>query len=301
MDSDRVTSLLHLYEDGAFSRRELITRLTKYTGSAAAATAVLQSAGLAQTTTPTCPAGVQVAEDDPAVLSQMLTIHGEAGPGFIYQSLPADWAAGPRPAVLVVHENRGLTDHIKDVNRRVAKAGFVAVAVDLLSRQGGTSSITDPEAAMQAYNRTLPEQRRQDMASALLTIREQPYVVRERLGAVGFCAGGGNVLDFASRTILLNAAVAFYGPIPAPETLATLEAPLLGIFGELDRFVNPRLPMLMTALLTGGKRHAIHVYEGANHAFHNDTGTNYNPEAACDAWSKTVAFLGRHLNSPPQG
>jgi carboxymethylenebutenolidase len=297
VDLDPVNSLVHLYEDGAFSRRELITRLTKYTGSAAAAAAIVESAGLAEAQTASCPAGIQVSEQDPAVISQLLTIHGEGGPLFIYQSLPADYARAPRPAVLVVHENRGLTDHIRDVTRRVAKAGFVAVAVDLLSRQGGTQTITDPEAALQAYNRTQQQQRTEDMASALLTIRDQPYVVRDKLAAVGFCAGGGNVFDLAVNTNLLNTAVVFYGPIPAQEALANLQAPLLGIFGQQDRFVNPRLPVLLTALTSGNKTYALHVYENAGHAFHNDTATSYNPAAACDAWAKTVAFLGRHLNN----
>jgi carboxymethylenebutenolidase len=297
VDLDPVSSLVHLYEDGAFSRRELIARLTKYTGSATAAAAIVQSAGLAEAQTAGCPAGVQVSEQDPAVISQLLTIHGEGGPLFMYQSLPADYAREPRPAILVVHENRGLTEHIKDVTRRVAKAGFVAVAVDLLSRQGGTHTITDPEAALQAYNRTQQQQRTEDMSSALLTIRDQPYVVRDKLAAVGFCAGGGNVFDVAVNTNLLNAAVVFYGPIPAQESLANLQAPLLGIFGQRDGFVNPRLPTLISALISGNKRYALHVYENAGHAFHNDTGTNYDPAAACDAWSKALAFLNRHLNA----
>jgi carboxymethylenebutenolidase len=296
MERDRVSSLVHLFEDGALSRRELVARLTKHTGSAAAAVAILESAGLANAQTASCPAGVQVSEQDPAVISQMLTIHGEGGPLFIYQSLPADYARAPRPAVLVVHENRGLNDHIKDVTRRVAKAGFVAVGVDLLSRQGGTHTITDPEAAGQAYGRTQVDQRRQDMASALLTIRDQPYVVRDKLGAVGFCAGGSNVFDLAVNTNLLHATVVFYGPVPAPEALENISAPLLGIFAELDRGVNSRLPALVTALTGGNKRYALHVYENTGHAFHNDTGARYDPGAACDAWSKTIAFFNRHLN-----
>jgi carboxymethylenebutenolidase len=298
MENDRVNSLLHLYEDGALSRRELISRLTKHTGSAAAAAAVLQSAGLAEAQTATCPAGVQVSEQDPAVISQLLTIHGEGGPLFVYQSLPADYARERRPAVLVVHENRGLNEHIKDVNRRVAKAGFVAVAVDLLSRQGGTHTFADAEAAGQAYNRTTADQRRQDMVSTLLTIRDQVYVRGDRLGAVGFCAGGGNVFDLAVRTDLLNATVVFYSaPLPSPDLIPNLRSPLLGIFAELDTFVNPGLPAVMTALMAGNKRYALHVYENTGHAFHNDTGARYSPEAACDAWSKTVAFLNRHLNA----
>lgn len=294
---DPIQSLLHLFEDGALTRRDLVARLTKYTGSAAAAVAAIEQAGLAQTTDVTCPAGVQVSENDPAVISQLLTVHGEGGPLFVYQSLPADYASRPRAAVLVVHENRGLNQHIRDVTRRVAKAGFVAVGVDLLSRQGGTHTITDPEQQGAAYGRTTPEQRRQDMASALLTIRDQPYVRGDRLGAVGFCAGGGNVFDLAVNTDLLNASVVFYGAVPAREQLTNLQAPLLGIYAEVDSFTNGGLPTLLTALSSGRTRYALHVYENTGHAFHNDTSARYNPEAACDAWSKTIAFFNRHLNA----
>ena len=189
-----------------------------------------------------------------------------------------------------------MNEHIRDVTRRVAKAGFVAVGVDLLSRQGGTHTITDPEQQGAAYGRTTPEQRRQDMVSALLTIRDQPYVRGDRLGAVGFCAGGGNVFDLAVNTDLLDAAVVFYGAIPAPELLANLQAPLLGIFAAQDTGINGRLPILLTAMNGGQKRYGLHLYENTGHAFHNDTGARYNPEAACDAWSKTTAFFNRHLN-----
>jgi carboxymethylenebutenolidase len=297
MYTDRIKSLVHLYEDGALSRRDLISRLTRYTGSAAAAAAVLENAGLAQTSTVSCPAGVQVAETDPSVTSAILTIHGEGGPLFVYQSMPSAPAQGPRPAVLVIHENRGLNEHIKDVNRRVAKAGFVAIAVDLLSRQGGTAAITDPEQQAAAYNRTTVPERRQDMLSALLTMRDQSYVKGDRLGAVGFCAGGGNVYDLATNTDQLAAAAVFYGPVPNPiEQLANLRAPLLGVYAELDRGINGRLPLLITALNDARKTYELHIYEGTNHAFHNDTGARYDPVASCDAWSKTIAFFNRHLN-----
>ena len=295
MTNDPISSLIHLYEDGALSRRELIARMTRYTGSVAAAVAAIETAGLAEAQTTTCPAGVQVPANDPTLLSQGLTIHGEGGPLFIYQSLPADHAVTRRPAVLVVHENRGLNEHIKDVTRRVAKAGYVAVAVDLLSRQGGTDRYTDPEEAGAAYSRTRPEERREDLLSALLTIRDQRYVRADRLGAIGFCAGGGTVFDFAVNTDQLGAAVVFYGPPPPPDQIANLSAPLLGIYAELDRGITGRMPPVLTALNTLQKPYEFHIYQGVNHAFHNDTGARYDAGAACDAWSKTVAFLGRHL------
>src|SRR5262245_7204108 len=228
MYDDPISSLIHLYEDGAFNRRELVRRLTKHTGTVAASVAAIEAAGHANAQTATCPAGVQVPESDPAIRAQLLTIHGEGGPLFIYQVLPADYASAPRPAVLVIHENRGLNEHIKDVTRRVAKAGYVAIGVDLLSRQGGTHQFPDPDAAGQAYNRTTVDGRRQDMLSALYTIRDQSYVRRDRLAVVGFCAGGGNVYELAMNTDQLAAAVSYYGaPIPNPiDQVDRITAPL---------------------------------------------------------------------------
>ncbi len=296
MTHDPIKELIHLYVDGAFSRRDLITRLTRYTGSVAAATAAIESAGLANAQTATCPAGVQVAENDPAIIPQMITIHGEGSPLIVYQVLPSDYVTNKRPGVIVIHENRGLNDHIKDVTRRVAKAGFVAWGIDLLSRQGGTAQFTDPQQQAAAYGRTTVDQRRQDLVSAALTMRDQTYLRGDRVGVVGFCAGGGNALELALNTDApLSAVVAFYGPPLEPERYANLRAPLLGIFGETDRGINGRIPAVLTALNTAQKPYALHIYQGAAHAFHNDTSPSYEPVAACDAWARTVEFFNRHL------
>jgi len=296
MNDDPVRELLHLYEDGAFSRREILRRLRRYTGSAAAATAALAGAGLLHAE----PGGrhaAQVPEDAPDLVSERFAIHGE-GPLYVYQVRPIAAAGAARPAVIVIHENAGLTPHIEDVARRVGRAGYVGLAVDLLSRQGGTSQFTDPQQAMQAYNRTQPEQRRADLLAALGFLRDQPYVRADRVGAVGFCAGGGNLYDMAVNTENLAAAVVFYGTPPNPiDQLARLRAPLLGIFASLDRGTTGRVPDTVTALLANNKTFGIHIYENTNHAFHNDTGTRYNEEAAGDAWGKTLAFFGRHLSA----
>jgi carboxymethylenebutenolidase len=298
MHNDRVRSLLHLYEDGALNRRELVRRLIQATGTTAAAIAAIEAAGLANAQTSTCPDGVKVAESDPAIRAQTLTIHGEGGPLFIYQALPADYQSRRLPAVIVIHENRGLNEHIKDVTRRFAKAGYVAVAVDFLSRQGGTHQFPDAEAAGQAYGRTTVEGRRQDMLSVLLTISDQTYVRGDRVGVIGFCAGGQNVFELAMNTDKLAAAVAFYGAPPNPvEQVEKINAPLLGIYAELDRNTNTRVPAMMTTMMNLQKRHALHVYWGTRHAFHNDTGAAYDPGAACDAWAKTLAFFNVHLNA----
>lgn len=298
MHQDPIDNLIHLYEDGALNRREVIRRLTKHTGSAAAATAALASVGLAQAPASTCPASVRVAENDPAVYAEDLTLYGSGGPLFAYQVRPSNFSAGARPAVLVIHENQGLTAHIKDVTRRFAKAGYVGLAVDLLSRQGGTSQFPDPTAAVAAYNRTQPAERLDDMLSALNTIGDQPYVRGNRLGTVGFCAGGQNVFNLAIATDRLAAAVVFYGPAPNPvDQLSRITAPLLGIFPELDRGTTTALPSVISTLIASNKRYAMHIYNNTNHAFHNDTGARYDADAACDAWAKTLAFLDRYLSA----
>ncbi len=297
MDKDPIANLIHLHEDGAINRRDLIRKLAKYTGSVTAAMAVLESTGLAQAPATTCAGDVRVAETDPAIYGEMLTLYGN-GPLYAYQVRPAENISQPRPAVLVVHENQGLTSYIKDVTRRVAKAGYVGIAVDLLSRQGGSSQFSTPETAAAAYNRTTVAERREDMLTTLFTIREQPYVVRNRLGAVGFCAGGGNVLDLAANTDQLTAAAVYYGPAPAPvDQFSKVTAPLLLVYPELDRGTTGPLASMLSVLVANNKRYALHIYENTNHAFHNDTGPRYDAGAACDAWAKTLTFFNSHLNA----
>lgn len=299
MHSDSIGDLIHLYEDGQLSRRDVIARLTRYTGSLAAALAALASAGLAEAQIAQCPTGVRVPESDPSVFSQLLAIHGEAGPLYVYQSLPSNSSGKRLPAVLVVHENRGLTDYIKDVTRRIAAAGYVGLAVDLLSRQGGTANFPDAESAGAAYSRTRPDERRSDMLSALMTIRDQSYVQGDRLAAIGFCAGGGNVWDLVQNTNLLSAAAVYYGtPVPNAEQVARINTPVLAIYAELDRNITAALGPAIQALASGNKRFEVHIYGNAAHAFHNDTGARYDPAAACDAWAKTLTFFARHLNRP---
>lgn len=295
MWGDKIKDILHLFEDGQVSRRELVDRLTKYTGSLAAAVAAIEAAGLANAQTMTCASGVQVSEDDPALFNQTLTISGEGGPLYVYQSVPTDWAITPRPAVVVVHENAGLTPHIKDVTRRFAKAGYIGAAVDLLSRQGGTQAF-DAMGASAAFGRTQADQRRADVLSTVHTMREQSYVKDGRVGIIGFCAGGSEVYSAIPNTTALAAAVAFYGFNPPTADVARVTAPLMMIYGELDRNTTAPIGPFMQALAQQNKRYEVHVYTNANHAFHNDTSPRYDPEAACDAWAKTLAFFNRYLN-----
>ena len=291
--------LIHLYIDGAFSRRELVRRIREATGTTAglgatlAAMGALSSKAIAQQ----CPDNVRVPEGADGIATESVEYPGEAGKLLGYLAKPAPDGPDPIAAIMVVHENRGLTDYIKDVTRRVAQAGFVGLGIDLLSRQGGTDQFTDPASQAQAYNKTVPAERLADMRSSVAWLRTRNEVAADRIGTVGFCAGGGNVWLVATSGETLQAYVAFYGtPIPATDQLDNLNAPILLNYAELDSRLTGTIPL--AALTQKQKRFALSVYENAGHAFHNDTGPAYNRTAACDAWSKTIDFFGRHLSPP---
>jgi carboxymethylenebutenolidase len=299
-DRSHIEELTHLYVDGAFDRRELLKRVARVTGSIAAATLALESVGLQaheeEEELCRCPVDVRVPEDaDDLEVIHQVEFPGEAGPIFAHQARPRD--AQELPGMLVIHENRGLNDHIRDVTRRAARAGFVAVGVDLLSRFGGTPD--DPEEALALYQQTTRDGRLADMTSAIGYLQGLDLVGGNPLGAVGFCAGGGNCWNLALNIDALSAAVAFYGaPAPAVDALEGLTAPVLAIYAELDRVLTRSVLPVINRLEELQKPFGFHVYEGTNHAFHNDTGTNYNHIAACDAWCKTVEFFEKHLNNP---
>jgi carboxymethylenebutenolidase len=279
--------LVHLYEDGAFSRRELVDRLTRRLGSAAAAVATLEALGItAETasaqTAGTCPADVKVPENAPDLDARMIEFDGKAGKIFAHLARPKTQGDAPRPAVHVLHENRGLTEHIRDVTRRAARAGYVGLGIHLVSRAGGSYKLTDPEEGAAAYRKTERGAMLEDMLSRLEYLKAQKFVRAERLGSVGFCAGGANCFNLAANSRDLTAAVVFYSAPPDPLTaLDNMNAAVPGIFAEQVR----------------KKRYGIHIYPGTNHAFHNDTGPRYNRAAACDAWANTLDFFKTFLRA----
>lgn len=299
---NEVEALVHLYIDGAFNRRELVKRLTKSTGSLAAALAAMHALDVpaeAQTSS-ACLASVRVPENSPDLDIYNVDFAGEAGSLYGYWTRARPMPENPMGAVLVVHENRGLTDYIKDVTRRIARAGYVGLAIDLLSRQGGTAAYPDPVQAGNAYNRTRPAENVADMQAAVNWLKTLDYVAPNRIGVMGFCAGGGNVMNLAVATKDLAAAVAYYpGSLPATQDIADkLSTPLLINLGQNDTAVTNRVAGVLPTLLSGNKRWALHVYEGARHAFHNDTGAAYDGAAACDAWGQTLGFFNKFLRPP---
>jgi len=297
-DKEHIEDLIHLYIDGAFDRRELLTRVATYTGSIAAAIIAVGPEVMAQAPAPTSPpANASVPEDTAEVQWFWVNYPGESGTLRSYFARPR-FETGRVPAVVVIHENRGLNEHIKDVTRRVARAGFVALGVDLLSRSGGTESFGTPTAATQALGRLTAAELLSDLRSAIEFLKVAEFVRSDRIGAIGFCFGGGQVFNLVFNAPEILAAVPYYGTPPNPlPSLDNMNARLLGIFSETDYGQNGRIPELLTGMVQRRKTLGLHIYQGTAHGFHNDTSPIYNPSAAADAWARTIAFLNTHLNA----
>ncbi len=204
---------------------------------------------------------------------------------------------GAFPAVLVCHENRGLTDHIKDVTRRFGRVGYVALAVDLLSRQGGTAAISDSTTIPGLLSNMPQDQFVKDFTSGWRYLQKQSYVRADRVGMVGFCFGGGVTWRVAVGLPKLRAAVPFYGPPPATDEVAGIQAAVLAIYGERDQRITSTAVTMEAAMQQNGKTFEKVIYPNANHAFFNDTGPNYNSDAAKDAWTRTLAWFDKYLKA----
>jgi carboxymethylenebutenolidase len=239
-----------------------------------------------------------VPEGDENVHAEMVEIPAaDRTPLKAYLALPTPVNARimTPPGVLVIHENRGLTEHIKDVTRRLARANYAALAVDLLSRQGGSEAHPDEGERTGLLGQNPPEQIISDLSAGLDYLKSRDDVVPDKLGAVGFCFGGGYTWRMATVRPDLKAAVPYYGPNPPLEDVPKIKAAVLGIYGEADTRITGQVPPLEEALKQAGVTYEIKIYEGAEHAFHNDTSARYNPEAAEDAWEQTLAWFEKYL------
>jgi carboxymethylenebutenolidase len=237
---------------------------------------------------------------DPAAVSgpgmglptEAITFNGPNGP------LQGAFASPPEPrgAVLVIHENRGLNDHIRTVVGRFAAAGYAAIALDLLSEEGGTASLgTDPAAATAALGQVPPGRFVTDMTACLDELaRRAPNA---KIGAVGFCFGGGMMWQLiATKDPRLAAAAPFYGQLPTGADFSGASTAVLAVYGELDTRINATRDAAEAALTAAGLTHQLVTEPGANHAFFNDTGANYNAAGATDAWARVLAWFGEHLS-----
>ena len=250
--------------------------------------------GSASATQPSAapPVSGTVSADDPAVDAKAVTFEGEGATLMGYQAIPK--GSGPFPVVLVCHENRGLTPYIQDVTRRLAKAGYAALAVDLLSRQGGSSALSADQVPG-ALGGTNPDQFVQDFLSGWHYLQKQSFAQADKVGMVGFCFGGGVTWLVATRMPELRAAVPYYGPLPPVADVPKIQAAVLAFYGGKDARINGGIPPVEEAMQKNGKIFEKVIYPDADHAFHNDTGTRYNPEAAQDAWKRTLGWFGRYL------
>lgn len=308
------------YIEHHLTRREALKRLGAVTGSlfmaqgilvacsptpqqpatsapAPTATAVPPTATTAPPSPTAAPtvAGQTVSPTDPAIQAEQVQFPGKAGTLMGYLARPA--GDGPFPAVLVCHENRGINEHTRDIARRFAKAGYVGLSLDLLSREGGTEKLEPAGISGVLGNPENAGRFVEDFQSAMQYLQEQPYVRRDRIGMTGFCFGGGITWRVATKTPDLKAAVPFYGPHPQPADLAGISAPVLAIYGERDQRINAGIPDVEAEMQKLNKTYEKIIYPDAGHAFFNDTGQNYNADAAQDAWTKMLAWFDTHLKA----
>jgi carboxymethylenebutenolidase len=235
---------------------------------------------------------VPVSADDPAIQASEIEFPSQGTNIKGYLARPA--ANGTYPAILVSHENRGLTPHIQDVTRRLAKAGYVALAVDLLSRQGGTAAVGEANVPGVLGNNE-QAQMVGDFAAALEYLKGQDYVAEGQYGMVGFCFGGGMTWRAATQIPELRAAVPYYGPPPPVEDVPNIQAAVLAHYGANDARINASIPTIEAAMKENGKVFEYVIHEGAGHAFNNDTSGNYNAQAANESWNQTLQWFAEHL------
>lgn len=278
--------LFDKYVHGIIDRRKFLDGASKFAVGGLTATALFEMLA------PNYALAAQVEEKDPRIKAQMITYKSPQGHGDIkaYHVQPAD--GGKRGSVVVVHENRGLNPYIADVARRVAVAGFNALAPDGLTPLGGYPGNDDEGRTMQ--RKLEPAKLLQDFIAAYGRLKEDP-ASNGKVGVVGFCFGGGVANQMAVRIPDLAASVPYYGRQAKTEDVPKINAPLLLHYGELDQRINAGWPDYEKALKANKKEYTAYIYANANHGFHNDTTPRYDKEAAELSWKRTIDFFSKHL------
>jgi carboxymethylenebutenolidase len=313
------------YEEGRLSRREALKLIVSLTGSLIAANSILagcvpspESTGTSvasSTDSPTTGPLVSnspttesvsteassstaaygtVMPNDPALIASEVQIPAGDTNLIAYLAKPSSGTVSP--IILVCHENRGLTPHIQDVTRRIAKAGYVGLAIDLLSRQGGSASVGESNVPG-ALGNISPDQFVEDFKSGWRYLQNQDFAEASKVGMTGFCFGGGVTWRVATQMPELLAAVPFYGPHPPLEDVPNIRAAILAIYGELDSRIDAGIPEIEQAMMANNKIYEKIIYPNADHAFNNDTGTRYNAQAAKDAWEHTLAWFDKYVRN----
>lgn len=275
------------YVHGGIGRREFLGRATKFAIGGMTAAAMLDALR------PNYAWAQQVKKDDARIHAEYVTYPSPQGSGTMrgYLVRPAN-ASGKLPGIVVIHENRGLNPYIEDVTRRLAVANYVAFAPDALTPLGGYRG--DGEKAAALFAKLDPAKRTEDLMAAVPFLASRPEC-NGRVGAVGFCFGGGIVNQMAVRFPDLGAAVPFYGTQPSAADTAKIKAPLLIHYAGLDERVDAGWPAWKEALDRNHVRYQEYTYPNVNHGFHNDTTPRYDEQAAKLAWSRTLAFFDANL------
>jgi len=282
-----IMALYEKYAHGSLDRREFLKKLSIVAGSAAAANALLPLLERR-------PAEAQVtAKDDARLVTEYIHYPGETGDVRAYLARPK--GDTKRPGVLVIQENRGLNAHIEDVTRRTALEGFLAVAPDALSPLGGTPQ--DEDKAVALIGQLDKGKNIKNYLAAVAYLKTHPLSTG-KVGVMGFCWGGGMANQMAVHSPDVVAAVPYYGSAPATEDVPKIKASLLLHYAGLDERINKGIPAYEEALKKASVDYKIYVYEGAQHAFNNDTSpARYNKDAANLAWQRTIAFLKEKLKT----
>ncbi|MFC1514268.1 dienelactone hydrolase family protein, partial [candidate division KSB1 bacterium] len=234
-----------------------------------------------------------VQKNDPRIVTEYITYPAETGE--MRASLARPKKDGKFPAVIVIHENRGLTPHIEDVNRRMAIEGFLAIAPDALSPVGGTPE--DSNSARSLFRQLNNDETIKNFVAAVKYLKTNPLSTG-KVGCTGFCWGGGMTNQVAVNSPDLDAAIPYYGSQPAPEDVSKIKASMMMHYAGNDTRINNGIPTFEEALKKASVEYQIFIYEGANHAFNNDTNeTRYNKEAALLAWERTIAFFKEKLKT----
>jgi len=285
--NQKIIDLYEEYAEGLLNRREFLKKLANLTGGTAAAYALspLLENNYAKTQV--------IQRDDPRLNIEYIKYPGETGE--VRASLARQKGDEKLPGVIVIHENRGLNPHTEDVNRRVALEGFLAIAPDALSPFGGTPEDTDE--ARSLMGKLDSKSTIKNYLAAVKYLKTHPQSTG-KVGCMGFCWGGGIANQLAVNSTDLTAAVPFYGRQPASEDVSKIKASLLLHYAALDERINQGIQAFEEALKEASVDYRIYMYEGANHAFFNDTNAaRYHSEAAQLAWKRTISFLKEKLKT----
>ncbi len=288
--SDFPQDLLYLFDDyvhGRTSRRDFLSGAQRFAVGGVTAAALLDMLK------PNYAWAIQVPPDDKRIAAESATVQSPQGNGSIKGYLVRPANATKLPVILVIHENRGLNPYIEDVARRLALANFIAFAPDGLTSVGGYPG--DEEKAAALFRQVDGGKMREDFVASAMWLKSRPDSTG-KLGAIGFCFGGGQVNQLAVRMGAdLAAGVPFYGAQPSAAETATIKAPINAQYGELDARVTSGWPAFDAALTAAQVPHEGHIYKAANHGFHNDTTPRYDEAAAKEAWQHTLDWFNKYL------